>query len=625
MIPEQLGPYRLGRRLGRGGMGAVYEGVNVETGEKAAVKVLSGAFSQERDFRQRFASEIETLRRLRHPHIVRLFGFGEQEDQLFYAMELVDGVSLEEELIQGRRFQWQEVLRIAQETCDALRHAHDRGVIHRDIKPANLLLAEDESLKLSDFGIAKMFGHSQQTAVGSVIGTVEYMAPEQADARPVDARTDLYSLGGVLYALLVGRAPLVADSLPEMLRKQRHERPEPLERLVTGVPSEFAGLIHQLLEKDPARRIPNARLLARVLDALGAGLLAKPAELAGPRSESTSEGDGQDEFVVGRPGASAGPSDPLGMMPTRAIEDEDEPVTPPPPPDPNAPLPETMATDAFQLAATGADDSNHDAAEDKDETTEEAEPAKKSPVTHFTPVGEEELDPTLPPEKSDPPVFSLQTLILVVSLLAVGCTIWYFLLPPSADSLYERIMTETEDVTIGSMYAARDDIEEFLHRYSDDPRGRRLRSFQRRLELDELESQFDRYVKRREEAQGLLPVQQAYLEARKYLWLEPELGIAKLRALIDLYSHEADASGPTGLCLELARLHLETYQEIGRKMADEQKELVQSRLDMADKLKDSDPGKARKMYASLIELYDGKPWAAELVKQARQSLDEMEP
>ncbi|NLE37880.1 MAG: serine/threonine protein kinase, partial [Pirellulaceae bacterium] len=141
MIPEKLGPYRLGRRLGRGGMGAVYEGLNEETGDRAAVKVLSGQFSHEEDFRQRFASEIETLRRLRHPNIVRLFGFGQQDDQLFYAMELVDGISLEEELRQGRRFHWQEVLRIARQTCDALRHAHDRGVIHRDIKPANLLLA----------------------------------------------------------------------------------------------------------------------------------------------------------------------------------------------------------------------------------------------------------------------------------------------------------------------------------------------------------------------------------------------------------------------------------------------------------------------------------------------------
>ena len=258
MNPRQLGPYRLTRRLGRGGMGTVYEGVNLETGESAAVKVLAGELGHEPDFRNRFASEIETLRRLNHPNIVRLFGFGEQEDELFYAMELVDGVSLEEEIRQGRRFTWREVIQIGSQTCQALRHAHDRGVIHRDIKPANLLWTAEAVVKLSDFGIARFFGTTRMTTVGSVIGTVEYMAPEQADARPVDPRTDLYSLGGVLYALLVGQPPFVAKTLPEMLHKQRYEKPEPIDRLVAGVPEELAILIAQLLEKDPKNRVPNA-------------------------------------------------------------------------------------------------------------------------------------------------------------------------------------------------------------------------------------------------------------------------------------------------------------------------------------------------------------------------------
>ncbi len=140
MQPDHLGPYRIVRPLGRGGMGAVYEGVNGETGESAAVKILAGSLAGEEGFRQRFEAEIEALRMLRHPNIVRLFGFGEQEGFLYYAMELVDGPSLEQELRNGRRFTWLETARIGIETCRALRHAHDRGIIHRDIKPANLLL-----------------------------------------------------------------------------------------------------------------------------------------------------------------------------------------------------------------------------------------------------------------------------------------------------------------------------------------------------------------------------------------------------------------------------------------------------------------------------------------------------
>src|SRR5579863_8764029 len=133
---EQLGPYKVGRKLGRGGMGTVYEASPSETGQPAAIKILSITLSHDDGFRDRFKTEIETLRKLSHPNIVRLFGFGEQDDLLFYAMELVNGRSLEDEMQAGRRYTWNEVTDYAIQTCRALKHAHDRGVIHRDIKPA---------------------------------------------------------------------------------------------------------------------------------------------------------------------------------------------------------------------------------------------------------------------------------------------------------------------------------------------------------------------------------------------------------------------------------------------------------------------------------------------------------
>ena len=180
---DELGPYRIGRKLGRGGMGTVYEGVHAETGEPAAVKLLSEALVHEPDFRHRFEAEIEALRKLNHPHIVRLFGFGQQGDHLFYAMELVAGSSLETELGRGRVFAWREVLRIGIQLAQALRHAHDRGVVHRDIKPGNLLLTAEGEVKLSDFGIARLFGSRGHTIAGSVLGTAEFMSPEQAEGR----------------------------------------------------------------------------------------------------------------------------------------------------------------------------------------------------------------------------------------------------------------------------------------------------------------------------------------------------------------------------------------------------------------------------------------------------------
>ncbi len=163
MLIERLGPYQIRRKIGRGGMGTVYEGLDLQTGQAAAIKLLTPELAEQAGFRDRFKAEIEALRKLNHPHIVRLFGFGQQDQHLFYAMELVSGSSLETQLGLGRCYDWREVLRIGIETCRALRHAHDRGVIHRDIKPGNLLAGEDGHVKLSDFGIARLFGSLRLT------------------------------------------------------------------------------------------------------------------------------------------------------------------------------------------------------------------------------------------------------------------------------------------------------------------------------------------------------------------------------------------------------------------------------------------------------------------------------
>ena len=166
MALEKLGPYRIGEPLGRGGMGTVYRGLNKDTNEAAAIKVLSSVLATDEAFRARFEAEIETLKTLKHPNIVQLYGYGEQNGHIFFAMELVDGTSLEEEIQNGRRFHWRETIRIGIEICRALKHAHDCGVIHRDLKPANLLVGRDNHVKLTDFGIAKLFGHTQMTAMG---------------------------------------------------------------------------------------------------------------------------------------------------------------------------------------------------------------------------------------------------------------------------------------------------------------------------------------------------------------------------------------------------------------------------------------------------------------------------
>ncbi|MEM7315411.1 MAG: serine/threonine-protein kinase, partial [Planctomycetota bacterium] len=177
--PEYLGPYQVGDSLGRGGMGTVYKAKHAKSGDDVAVKLIAQHVSDEMKFRRRFHAEIETLKRLKHPNIVRLIGYGEEHGMLFYSMELVSGQTLQSIIRTEKRLAWMRTLDIAIQICSALKHAHDIGVIHRDLKPANLIIEQDDTVKLVDFGISKIFGHDQ-TAAGSIMGTADYMAPEQA-------------------------------------------------------------------------------------------------------------------------------------------------------------------------------------------------------------------------------------------------------------------------------------------------------------------------------------------------------------------------------------------------------------------------------------------------------------
>jgi predicted Ser/Thr protein kinase len=254
MIGERLGKWVLFKELGRGGMGCVYLAQEELTGRKAALKVLSPELSQEGAFLYRFQREIEILGTLEHPHIVRFYESGCENGYYFYAMEYVEGQSLDEILAAQGRLSWHEVLDIAEQVCPALRHCHDHGVIHRDLKPANLLRTTDGVIKLTDFGIAKLFASTHLTATGGVVGTAEYLSPEQAAGKTVGKRSDLYCLGAVLYALLTGRPPFSGKSYVELLHKHRYNRCDSPRAIVPEIPEEIDEMICQLLEKEPDKR-----------------------------------------------------------------------------------------------------------------------------------------------------------------------------------------------------------------------------------------------------------------------------------------------------------------------------------------------------------------------------------
>ena len=236
------------RKIGAGGMGTVFVGKHEQTGQAAAIKVLPASLAREDGFVLRFNREIEALQRLDHTNIVKFFESGKEEDDTYYyAMEYVEGETLTNRLRRDRRIPWQETIQIGIQICAGLKHAHDVGVVHRDLKPSNLLISKEGVIKITDFGVAQVFAAQQLTITGAIIGTAEYMSPEQVEGRRADRRSDLYSMGAVLYTMLVGQPPFANGTIPEIMQKQRFGRFDAPRSYVPEIPSWLDEIVCQLL------------------------------------------------------------------------------------------------------------------------------------------------------------------------------------------------------------------------------------------------------------------------------------------------------------------------------------------------------------------------------------------
>lgn len=267
-----LGPFRLVRTLGRGSVGVVHLAIDGRTQQPLALKVLSlGAGLAEADYaqaRDRFLAEAETARRLSHPDIVSVHGAGEHAGRAWLAMELLGGCDLSRYTHMSRLLPEPVVLVLAERLARALAHAHARGVTHRDIKPGNVMLDLPAArIKLTDFGIAAL-ADASRTRTGVVLGTPWYMAPEQLAGGVADARSDLYSLGVLLFQLLSGRLPHEHASLGELLRTVAREPAPDLRTLRPQLAPQLAAVVAQALHKQPARRQADANVLADQLAAL---------------------------------------------------------------------------------------------------------------------------------------------------------------------------------------------------------------------------------------------------------------------------------------------------------------------------------------------------------------------
>jgi len=594
MPPSRLGPYRIVQKIGRGGMGTVYLGIDDSSGQTAAVKLLAAEMAQQSDFRERFKGEIETLRKLNHPNIVQILGFGENGEHIFYAMEYVAGSSLEEQLRRGRAFQWREVAQFGISVARALRHAHDRGVIHRDLKPGNLLLTEEGMLKLSDFGIARLFGNVRLTGVGSVLGTAEFMAPEQAEGRAVDPRSDLYSLGAVLYVLLARRPLYDARSFAEMLDKQRFEKPAPLRQFAADVPTELEQIIHRLLEKDPERRLATATVLERRLETMLESFVVSP--------ENPVHVTVDPALSAAHAGTDPPPIDPLAKT-VAATEARNDPALPVAPPA-EVGVPE----DGLVAPANGPSASTGSSLEMPAETT-----------SRFVPVRPGELDVGLP-DRPTRPWISLHTWALLLGLAAVWLLAWYMLQLPSAEALYRRIQRQTDGDSADVSQQTEDDVHQFLARFPHDPRSDGLRDFAERIDVTHLEHRLDLHNKGVSVQASLSPIERAYLDALNTARVDPEVGIVKFQSMIDLFESPKD-SGPSQYCVQLAKQRLSEFRKQYEVQSREQQTIVEERINRADELRKSDPGRANAIYRAVLALYEKKAWAKNVVQRARAGLE----
>lgn len=669
MQREQMGPYKLGSRLGRGGMGAVYEATDTNTGAAVAVKLLAAHLADDSGLRKRFNAEIETLKGLRHPGIVQLLAFGEEDEQPYFAMEIVRGKSLEQLLRSGRRFTWQETIAVALAVTRALKVAHDHGVIHRDLKPANLLvpgtpaadgpIAEGDfrlaDVKLADFGIARLFGATGHTAHGHIVGTAEYMAPEQASGKPLDHRADLYALGLVMFAMLAGRPPFHGKQVTDVIESQRREPPPRIGALVADVPPALDQLIDKLLSKDPAARPANALALGRLLSSIDAAAAAEAASAVAPRPESSAAPPPAAQTEARQPGASI---DLFAATQARTPSpDDDAEHFPDTTPDDGiiwAQKPAAgvdggiAATQAFtgnrphhttHASAAGAAPSSAE----KSLSPSSSTVVDRAVRNRFTTVEELDKQARERAAREHTKQRFWQAVTAVATVAALGAGGYLMFKPLTADEIYGRIkQIQTQADSAGSeidLRDARPSIELFLARHGADPRAAEVKAMEQSLDLDALEKRSRRRVLGN---RTLSPIERDYRAAMDREAESPSACREALEALFALHGGPAtkpeDGSAAAvkneddALWFALVRRQIDRLEPLSAREQAEDAARTKAILEQADALAARaaalpDPKQREKLLADrrtllegLIELYSKRPHAAKAVEAAKEKI-----
>src|SRR5262249_16516431 len=360
----KLGRYEVLSELGKGAMGIVYLARDPVIGRMVAIKTIRPSQmgdddSESREFRERFIREAQTAGILSHPNIVTIHDIGEDPDTQisFIAMEYTEGKTLKSLLIEKAQSNWDQIADMIAQVAEAMDYAHRKGIIHRDIKPANIIVTADEKVKITDFGIAKI-ASSNLTTTGQFLGTPNYMSPEQVSGSPVDGRSDIFSLGVVLYELLTRRKPFSGENLTAISYKIVHEDFTPPAELSSDVPPEFNPIVARAMAKDPWNRYQRGKDFALALQQLRAHLeeqkaMADLGTIVSAADANAPTAKMRDLAAIAAEGAREAEAS-ASRRPTEAATPTVPPSAPPAPTDAEVSRPSAPATGAGKVSPAPA-------------------------------------------------------------------------------------------------------------------------------------------------------------------------------------------------------------------------------------------------------------------------------
>jgi serine/threonine protein kinase len=616
MTLEYLGPYKIDKVIGKGGMGTVYKAMHSKTNDIVAIKMISPSIGDQSRFRRRFQIEIDTLKLLKHPNIVELIGYGEESGQLFYAMEYVEGESLHECLKKHGPLPWDEVLRVGIDIASALKQAHDMGIVHRDLKPANLLFDAEGHVKLVDFGIAKLFGSNEMTVVGAVIGTADYMSPEQAEGKTATTRSDLYSLGSVLYAALTGRAPFSGKSVADTLYALKFNTPTPLRRIATDTPIELAELIEQLLSKDPASRPPTALVVSNRLRAMQQGL-KKKTELLESTNIGTQESHTSLDLAEFKKRIAEDIPGTMDRVTIDAQESEQAQAT-----DPTSlvnPLNNPISISnhshenrySHQSDRDEGDTTNITGKEDHFTVVEKQKHQAQKNQSYFEIASDEE-------KKSWLSIIAISTMIL----LCLG-VIAYLLTPPTANQAYSRFSSAIETGDESELISCYELMQDFVSHFPNDPRTPLVQASIEEAGAVKLARALTSKSKLASSSDSDTTLQQSISDALRLEKADPDLCIVKLDAIYSIYTAGENIDVADRKLLDFAKSTAERLRKTVKLSNAQALQSLSDKISWADENLQGE--KLQTFMKAIIELYSDKSWAKSLVEQANNSLSKDNP